>query len=104
MELYEFTLLTSTGVLLICFYLFTCYHVCGLNPNRKETLRQASYQLKVTNINVDNRRFQFKNQNIQMVSEPIQEKYIENQENSAKADIPKNLLPFANEVKLEMEQ
>ena len=104
MELYEFILLTSTGALFICFYLFTCYHVCGLNPNRKETLRQASYQLKLTNINVDNRRFQFKNQNIQMISESTQEKYIENQKNSARANTQKNLLPFVDEVKLDMEQ
>ena len=104
MELYELILLTSTGALFICFYICTCYYVCGLNPNRKETLRQASYQLKLTNINVDNRRLQFKTQNIQIVSEPTQEKHIENQKNPPEENIKKNLFPFANELKLEMEK
>ena len=104
MELYEVVLLFSTGALFIVFFLLTCYYVCGLNPNRNETLRQASYQLKLTNVSVDNRKFLFKSQNIHTIGEDNTDKYENNQNISIVSETQPKLLPFANELKLEPER
>ena len=104
MELYEVILLFSTATLFVLFFLLTCYYVCGLNPNRNETLRQASYQLKLTNISVDNRKFLFKSQNIHTVGEDNQDKYKNNQNISIVSETQPKLLPFTNELKLESER
>ena len=101
MELYEVVLLFSTGALFIVFFLLTCYYVCGLNPNRNETLRQASYQLKLTNVSVDNRKFLFKSQNIHTIGEDNTDKN-ENQNISIVSVTQPKLLPFANEFANEL--
>ena len=101
MELYEVALLFSTGALFIGFFLFTCYYVCGLSPNRSETLRQASYQLKLTNVNVDNRKILFKSQTIHTIGEDNTDKH-ENQNISIVSGTQPKLLPFANEFANEL--
>jgi hypothetical protein len=102
MDLWHIILLTLSGTLLIGIYLITCFYVCGLSPNKKETLQQISCRYELTEIRVDNRRVQNQHicQNIQ-IAEKVQGDKCSNIESTPQIQIHEEKLPFAEKVKLE---